>query len=192
MPVIGIGQHPSWVNQDSRPFLKYFLPKGQPVNRMTLTRVARHFHLAFKGMEVDEIYDVLMEQLVAAINGYDPLYKAKVKQVVETIDREVPQCKRRFSTAEIQHYVEFDCRKHLRWMCRRGFLAVVPGGEEGEGSGFRRMEWPPTAELLEGDGSVIGLAYYLQKWFRFHLQDGITRHSRELESKEGDRPATKH
>ena len=33
--------------------------------------------------------------------------------------------------------------------------------------------------------SVIGLAYYLQTWFRFNLQEWITRRSRELESKEG-------
>jgi len=37
-----------------------------------VTKVVKHFHLAFKGMETEEIYDVLMEQLVAAINGYDP------------------------------------------------------------------------------------------------------------------------
>jgi len=40
-------------------------------------------------------------------------------------------------------------------------------------------------EFTEGDGDVIGLAYYLQKWFRFGLQDWISKRSRELESKEG-------
>jgi hypothetical protein len=47
------------------------------------------------------------------------------------------------------------------------------------------MDWPPPAEFHNGDGGVIGLAYYLQKWFRFNLQDWIARHSRELEAKEG-------
>lgn len=145
----------------------------------------KHFHLAFKGMETEEIYDVLMEQLIAAVNGYDPQYKVKVGQVVETINRELPQPKRRFRAAEVQRHLEFDCRKHVRLLCRRGFLEVVPEAEEGEGSRFRRMDWPPPAEFLNGDGNVIGLAYYLQKWFRFNLQDWIARHSRELEAKEG-------
>jgi hypothetical protein len=90
-----------------------------------------------------------------------------------------------FRAADVQRHVEFDCDKHIRLLCRRGFLEVVPERAEQEGGFFRRGVWPPPAEFLEGDGNVIGLAYYLQKWFRFGLQDWITRHARELESKEG-------
>jgi hypothetical protein len=136
-------------------------------------------------METEEIYDILTEQLVAAINGYDPDYKVKVRQTVEVINRELPQPKRRFSVAEVQRYVEFDCHKHVRLLCRRGFLEVVPGREEEEGARLQRHNWPPPAGFFEGDGSAIGLAYYLQKWFQYNLQDWIAKRSRELESKEG-------
>ena len=110
-----------------------------------------------------------MEQLIAAINGYDPAYKAKVKQVVETINRELSK-RKQFRAADVQRYLEFDCDKHIRLLCRRGFLEVVPGEEREEGACFRRGVWPPPVEVLDRDGNVIGLAYYLQKWCRFHLQ----------------------
>jgi hypothetical protein len=81
--------------------------------------------------------------------------------------------------------LEFDCDKHLRLLCRRGFLEVVPAGEGKKGSRLQCRVWPPPAEFTEGDGTIIGLAYYLQKWFRFGLQDWISKRSRELASKEG-------
>jgi hypothetical protein len=40
-------------------------------------------------------------------------------------------------------------------------------------------------KFFAGDGNVIGLAYYLQTWFRFKLQEWISSRSRELEAKEG-------
>src|SRR5579859_2106710 len=66
LPVIGVGTNPQLVNKDTIPFLKFFLPKGQKLNRRTMSKVVKHFHLAFKGMEADDIYDVLMEQFVVA------------------------------------------------------------------------------------------------------------------------------
>jgi hypothetical protein len=35
------------------------------------------------------------------------------------------------------------------------------------------------------EGTPIGVAYYVQKWFRFNLQQWITSRMRELESNEG-------
>lgn len=72
LPLMGIGKNPFRINQDVRPFLLYFLPKGQNPTSTNLAKVARHLHLAFKGMDAEEIYDVLMAQLVAAAHGYDP------------------------------------------------------------------------------------------------------------------------
>ena len=93
--------------------------------------------------------------------------------------------RKQFGVADVRRYVEFDCDKHLRWLCRRGFLEVLPGREGEEGARFSRRDWPPPVEFLEGDGDVIGLAYYLQQWFRFHLQEWITSRTKELEAKEG-------
>ena len=48
----------------SKNFLYYFLPKGQTLTRQSLNPVVRHLHLAFKDMDTEEVYDVLMEQMV--------------------------------------------------------------------------------------------------------------------------------
>ena len=78
-------------------------------------------------------------------------------------------------------YIEFDSNRYLRMLCRSSFLQTVPGKTK---QVYSRLEtWPPSPDFFEG--TPIGLTYYLQKWFRFHLQDWITRRMRELESKEG-------
>jgi hypothetical protein len=86
VPVMGRGDKGAPINKDIKPFLLYFLPKGESLNWHTMNRIVKHFHLAFKGMETEEIYDVLMEQLVATIKGYDPTYTEKVKLLVEAIE----------------------------------------------------------------------------------------------------------
>jgi hypothetical protein len=73
IPIVGVGGHPDHINKDVKPFLRYFLPKGQRPTGKALSQVAKHLHLAFKGMETEEVYDVLMEQLVTAVKGYDPI-----------------------------------------------------------------------------------------------------------------------
>jgi hypothetical protein len=159
VPLTGMGARPFVINKDTKPFLKMFLPKGQRLTRKTMGKVVKHFHLAFKGMETEEIYNVLMEQLIAAINGYDPTYKVKVRRVVEVINHELSK-RKQFRALDVQRYLEFDCDKHLRLLCRRGFLEVVPQTERESGACFRRGVWPPDPAVLGGDGNVIGLAYY--------------------------------
>jgi len=80
---------PKWnkkVNKDVLSFIKFFLGKGVRVNQPSLLAVVRHFHLAFKCMDTEEVYDVLMQQLIKAIHKYDPKYTEKVKAVSEVID----------------------------------------------------------------------------------------------------------
>ncbi len=65
-----------------------------------------------------------------------------------------------------------------------GHLTRVPAPEGRKGEWYRRSgTWPPAADFFQGD--VIGLAYYIPKWFRFGLQAWITQRMRELEAKEG-------
>ena len=172
VPVAGVGANPYLVNRDTKPFLKLFLPKGQSLNRRTMSNIVKHFHLAFKEMEAEEIYAVLMQQLIAAINGYDPRYKAKVGRVVQVINHELSK-RKQFRAADVRRYVEFDCDKHLRWLCLRGFLEVLPGREGEEGACFQRSHWPPSIEFLDGDVNVIGLAYYLLTWFVSFSRNGL-------------------
>ena len=133
-------------------------------------------------MQTEEVYDVLMEQLIAAVNGYDPSYKDKVKLAVEAING-LPKQKQ-FSAADVNRHLEFDCARHLRLLARGGFLETVPGRTEKGVPEYRRLvSWPPPADFF--GGTPIGAAYYVQRWFRYGLQEWIAKRMRELESKEG-------
>ena len=113
------------VNKDVKPFLLYFLPKGQSLNWRTMNAIVKQFHLAFKGMETEEVYDVLMEQLVATVKGYDPAYTEKVCMVVEAIQNELSK-RKQFSFADVDRHLEFDCNRYIRLLGRLGFLKSEP------------------------------------------------------------------
>ena len=166
VPVVGHGSNPGFINKDVKPFLFYFLLKGQTGNYGNLSKVVRHLHLAFKGMETEEVYDVLMEQLLGAIKGYDPDYKAKVKLVVGIIDNEFKK-RKQFTAVELNRHLEFDCNKYLKLLCRLGFLRKE--GTEKVAACSRAAAWPPPAEFFKG--SPIGLAYYLK--FKRQAWNGI-------------------
>jgi hypothetical protein len=99
----------------------------------------KHFHLAFKGMETEEIYDVLMEQLVATIKGYDPQYTEKVKRSVEVVENEL-STRKQFSFADINRHLDFDCHRYIRLLGRLGFHLLstkTAGLEQNSSSPFR-------------------------------------------------------
>ncbi len=129
LPVIGVGARPSHVNSDSKQFIRYFMPKGSPSNKGAMLKAVRHFHLAFKGMEPEEVYDVLMEQLVTAINGYDPEYKLKIRRVAEKIDHELSK-RKQFSGDDLNRHLDFNCHRHLKLLRRVGFLERMSGPNE--------------------------------------------------------------
>ena len=78
-----------------------------------------------KGMATDEIYDVLMEQLVTAIRKYDPEYKEKVKLVVEAIDRDGLRKRKQFTLDDVNRRLDFDGNRYVRMLSRRDFLEAV-------------------------------------------------------------------
>ena len=146
------------------------MPKGAPFNRTTISVAVRHLHLAFKGLETEEIYDVLMEQFLKAVKKYDPRYSLKVKLLIEKIEEEFLHAKS-FTAADLNDYLDFDSDRYLRMLCRRGFLASRRQ-ERGEKkiTVFKRTgEWPPPASLYEDN--IVGFAYYIQTWFRYYLQN---------------------
>jgi hypothetical protein len=75
VPTWGANTKNGWTNSDIKGFLYFFMPKGEKLNRATCSKICKTLHLAFKGKTTDEIYDVLMEQLIRAIRRYDPLQK---------------------------------------------------------------------------------------------------------------------
>ena len=59
----------------------------------TAQSIARSLHLAFKGMDSGEVYDILMQQFLVAAAKYDPDYTKKIKLVAECIDHELSKYK---------------------------------------------------------------------------------------------------
>jgi hypothetical protein len=127
IPVMGHGPNAAYINKDVKPFLIYFLRKGEKPTSPNLAKVARHLHLAFKGMETEEIYDVLMEQLVGAVKGYDPDYKAKVKLVVDVINHELSK-RKQFTVADVNRHLDIDSSRYLRLLVRVGFVQKIEEG----------------------------------------------------------------
>ena len=114
-----------------------------------------HFHLAFKDIDTEEMYDVLMEQMVRAIKQYDPSYTEKVKRIVEIIDHELSE-RTRFTVADVSRYLEFDSDRYIRLLCRRGFLSSHGKiGREKEGyaspprTGMQGRHDPGTMPLID-------------------------------------------
>ncbi len=149
VPVMGRGGERSTcpINKDIKPFLHYFLPKGQSLSWQTMNSIVKHFHLAFKGMETEEIYDVLMEQLVATIKGYDPTYTEKVKLLVEAIENGLSK-RKQFSFADVNRHLDFDCDRYIRLLGRLGF--VFPEAQRPAGS---------INQFIAGKRSAKGVAF---------------------------------
>ena len=98
-----------------------------------------------KGMATDEIYDVLMEQLVTAIRKYDPEYKEKVKLVVEAIDRDGLRKRKQFTLDDVNRRLDFDGNRYVRMLSRRDFLEAVKGRQlPGITADYRRSKYSNT------------------------------------------------
>jgi hypothetical protein len=124
--------------------MRYFLLPGSAVNTATIGKAIRHLHLAFKSMETEEIYDVLMEQFLRAAAKYDPHYSDKVKEVVEVIENALSGSPF-FGAVDVDRHLEFRCHRYLRLLCRRGFLAAPTGQEE-----ERTVCWRPQSRPVAG------------------------------------------
>jgi hypothetical protein len=185
LTMICLGHVPQWngrVNKDVEPFLRFFVTKGQEPNSVNLLHAARRLHLGFRSMLTDEVYDVLMEQMLAAIRRYDPNYTDKVKLITEIIDEELRKHST-FTPVDITSHLDFDADGYLRLLARRGFLvATAKAGPEGVRYA-RSGTWPPPDSFFKS--GPIGLVYYIQTWFRYYLQQWIEDRMRQIESKDG-------
>lgn len=167
------GHIPTWgprVNKDVEPFIRFFMPKTQEATRPAMKRVCSHFHLALKGMKGDEVYEVLMLQLLKAINRYDPAYTDKVKLVTEVISTLIEDAPlKQFDFPDFRDHMDFDCYRHLRMLARHRFIEQVL--EDGQPAGWVicSANWPPPKSFHRA--GPIGLAYYLQTWFRYNLRE---------------------
>jgi len=135
------------INRDAKNFIRYFLPRGSALNTATVGKSIRHLHLAFKSMETEEIYEVLMEQFLRAAAKYDPTYSDKVKEVAEVIENALSSSPQ-FTFVDLNGHLEFDCNRFLRLLCRRGFLMVATGQEE-ERTVRRRVRSRPAKSFDE-------------------------------------------
>ena len=177
------GHVPTWknrLNSDTFKFLSYFLPKDFKLTVNSAGPYVRGLHLAFKGMDSGEVYDVLMEQFLGAVAKYDPAYTEKVKRIVEVINHELSKSKQ-IRTGELERYVGYDSHRYLRLLTRRGFLTSCKGKDGKVSAWVRSGQWPPPAEFFTS--GAIGFAYYLQTWFRYYLQQWIEKRLSDREGK---------
>ena len=122
--------------------------------RVCIQKAIRHLHLAFKGLETEEIYDVLMEQLLAAAAKYDPHYTDKIKQVVGVIENALSGITE-FFAADVDRHLQFTCHRHLRLLCRRGFLVSQSRKEQKRVVYQRTESWPPQAQSSQAWMSAL-------------------------------------
>ena len=185
VPIHGAGTLWGHLNKDSKNFLRMFMVNGAPINKETVLDVVRQFHLAFKGKETAEIYDILIEQLLRAIRKFDPDYNLKLKQIVEMIDDKfATQCPvqgtkncNKFTLAAVNRHLGFDAVGHLRLLVRREYLEAA-----GKGEFQRTAAWPPPASLFS---KPVGITNCIQTWFQYYLEQWISSSMRQLETKEG-------
>jgi len=174
------------VNRDAVNMLRYFIPRGKPVNEGTLSQTCRTLHLAFKQMSPDEVYDTLNFCFLNAVSKYDPHYVDKMKQVIGALEK----CgirQRSVSVEEVNENLDFDCSRLLRVLARRSHIAPEAASSGGKKARFAAGKWPPPEELFSN--GPIGFTYFVQRWFKYFLQEFIESRMRELEAKDGLLPA---
>ncbi|MDQ2841956.1 MAG: hypothetical protein M3Y72_13140 [Acidobacteriota bacterium] len=88
------------VNKDTHLLLRCFMPREQAANRASLGAACRTLHLAFKGMDADEVYDQLMICMVKAVRRYDPYYSNKVKAAVAVLEGGLKD-RKKFTASEV-------------------------------------------------------------------------------------------
>jgi hypothetical protein len=182
LPLQRSGKGARDVNRDTQLFLLCFVPKEKALNKASLMAACRTVHLAFKGMNPDEVFDQLILCMVKSVRKYDPYFHEKVKAVVGVIESEEFHEKKLF-TAAVSRALGYDGAGYVRYLAKRLFLVACPPGVSGEPQFRRSPGWPPPAAFFQA-GSV-GLSYFGSKWFRYYLLDYIHSKMSELESKEG-------
>jgi hypothetical protein len=150
------------INEDAKKLLQYLLPKGTPSNRVTLSHACKHLHLAFKGYEAGEIYNVLAACLLRVVNKYDPFYVEKVADVVGVIKHQLGRI-RQFSVYQLNQELPFETRYIVRMLVKKGFLEQVSLAPKK--LVYKRVKglWPPPAGFFSV--GRIGLPYYVEQWF---------------------------
>jgi hypothetical protein len=79
--------------------------------------------------------------------------------------------------------LDFDCHRYIRLLCRRGYLTSAMGENRRVSGYVRSVSWPPPPEFFEQ--GAIGVAYFVQTWFRYYLQTWIEASMSEVETHEG-------
>lgn len=174
--------HHGAINKDTELLLANFLPKGKSVNRANLSIACRTLHLAFKGLNADEVYDTFVMCLVKATRRYDPFYTNKVKAAADIVQKELHD-KKKFTATEVSRYMGDDCARYLRLLVKHLFLVSHPQTDGSEVRFSRSENWPPPPAFFKV--GPVGLTYFVSKWFRYLLVDWITWRMGELETSEG-------
>lgn len=169
------------INADSKILLKFFVPKGTKTTGFGLAKTARTLYLAFKGMETEEVYNVLVSCLIRALQRYDPTYTDKVKKAVEAVDSLITPLQPMVTSKQITEAAGFNCSRLCKMLVRRGYLERVEKPGKAKVKYLRKLNWPPDESLF--NSGPIGLPYFVSFYFRHYLQQYITKEMKGLEAR---------
>ena len=169
------------VNTDAKIMLKMFLAPGVKATGFNLAKTARTLYLGFKGMDTEEVYNVLVSCLIRALGQYDPHYTDKVQETTDAIERLISPSVPMVTSKQISAEAGINAARICRMLTRRGHLERVTKPENAKIKYFRKANWPPAPELL--NGKPIGVPYFVSLYFRHYLQQYITNQMKSLEAR---------
>lgn len=164
----------SRAGRESHVFLRMLMPRGAEPTSDEYSESCKKLHLAFKKDTTEDVYDTLVLCFLRACRRFDPHYADKVRQVCEVIDALSGQ----FTAEQVTARVGFDSSRILRSLVRKEFLSSVTGKKKVVG--YKRAAWPAPASFFES--GPVGFVYALQTWFRYFLNEYISKQMDELEA----------
>lgn len=165
--------------KDTVMLLQFFLPRDTAPTAKNLNLVARNLHLAFKGVENDEIYNILVGCLLQAIEKYDPGYADRCHETIRGINQVSDSNKPEISLDLLEESLGFSPLPYLKLLKKKGFLSTET--DKNKQVWMKTESWPPPAKFL--NSGPVGLPYYITKWFRYLFRAYITKTMAQIESK---------
>lgn len=166
----------SAAGKDALNFLEGFRKKN--ATQQDLMSSCRTLHLAFKSMSTEDIYDIMVDCFLRALNYYDPHYTVKVQQICEIIKLEYRD-QQEFTTEAVSESVGFDANRCLRMLVRNKYLVSVKGARKKIRGYTRGPAWPPSPKFLSV--RTFGFTNFVRRWFKFYLDEYIQNAMRTFE-----------
>jgi hypothetical protein len=165
----------SRAGKDAKEFLRTLAPRGAEPSKALTDATCKTLHLAFKQQTTEDIYDTLVFCFVKAVRQFDPYYADKIKQVCE----EIYELPKQFTVEQLEARVGFSCVGILRYLVRKGLLALVVGKKKVVGYHIG-SQWPAPVKFFKS--GPVGFVHVVQQWFRYYFKNHIAEQMDQIES----------